>query len=174
VDVRYHAQSRPRTIANPWTGGGRRPDLTDSNSGLPRFPMAMAVTTSRSTLGGREGAKVAVGETPEFSIAPSTGTVNVTIPPDLSGALKKSAKACAQWKAITPKARSESVSSVTSAKKEETRAGRVANRTVGLAKGEKRPFYEIRATLVPARGKHCVSWRWHWRRALLIAPQYLI
>jgi hypothetical protein len=41
----------------------------------------------------REGAKVAVGQSAEFSISPSTDAVKVTVPTDLSAALKKSAKA---------------------------------------------------------------------------------
>jgi len=89
--------------------------------------------------GMREGAKTAVGAIAEFSITPSSDTVKVAIPTDLSGALKKSSKAGAQWEAITLKARSEWVSWVTSAKKEETRVARVAKTIERLSKGEKRP-----------------------------------
>jgi Bacteriocin-protection, YdeI or OmpD-Associated/Domain of unknown function (DUF1905) len=87
----------------------------------------------------REGAKVSVGGTAEFSISPSTDTVKVTVPADLSAALKRSAKADALWDAITPKARAEWVSWITSAKKEETRAARTGKTIERLSKGEKRP-----------------------------------
>jgi Domain of unknown function (DUF1905)/Bacteriocin-protection, YdeI or OmpD-Associated len=87
----------------------------------------------------REGAKVSVGDTAQFSISPSTDAVKVTVPADLSTALKKSAKAGAQWDAITPKARAEWVSWIASAKKEETRAARTGKTIERLTKGEKRP-----------------------------------
>jgi len=87
----------------------------------------------------REGAKVSVGDTAQFSLSPSTDAVKVTVPADLSAALKKSAKAGAQWDAITPKARAEWVSWIASAKKEETRAARTGKTIERLTKGEKRP-----------------------------------
>jgi len=87
----------------------------------------------------REGAKVSVGDTAQFSISPSTDAVKVMIPAELSAALKKSAKAGAQWDAITPKARAEWVSWIASAKKEETRAARTGKTIERLTKGEKRP-----------------------------------
>ncbi len=90
--------------------------------------------------GMREGAKVSVGDTADFSIAASTDAVQVSVPADLSAALKKSAKASAQWDAITPKARAEWVDWITSAKKDETRTARTSKTVERLSKGEKRPF----------------------------------
>ena len=87
----------------------------------------------------REGARVAVGDLAEFSISPSTDAVKITVPADLSAALKKSAKAGALWDAITPKARAEWVSWIASAKKEETRTARTDKTIERLSKGEKRP-----------------------------------
>ena len=88
----------------------------------------------------REGAKVSVGDSAEFSIFPSTDAVKVTVPADLSAGLKKSAKAGALWDAITPKARAEWVSWIASAKKEVTRTARTGKTIERLSKGEKRPF----------------------------------
>lgn len=88
----------------------------------------------------RDGAKVSVGDTALFSILPSTDAVKVTVPADLSAALRKSAKAGALWDAITPKARAEWVTWIASAKKEETRNARTGKTIERLSKGEKRPF----------------------------------
>ncbi len=87
----------------------------------------------------REGGKVSVGETARFSIEPASDEVQVKVPADLQSAIKKSAKASAQWKSITPKARAEWAEWITSAKKEETRTTRVAKTIERLAKGDKRP-----------------------------------
>ena len=89
--------------------------------------------------GMRDGARVSVGQTAEFSISPSTDAVRVIVPRHLSGALKKSAEAGAQWDAITPKARADWVAWITSAKKEETRTARTAKAVARLSQGEKRP-----------------------------------
>jgi len=88
----------------------------------------------------RAGAKVSVGETAEFSICPASDAVKVAVPSELSAALKKSAKAASQWNVITPKARAEWVSWITSAKKDETRTARTLKTVERLSKGEKRPF----------------------------------
>jgi hypothetical protein len=87
----------------------------------------------------REGAKAAVGDTATFIIEPASYTVDFEIPDDLSTALKKAAKASAQWEKITPKAKAEWATWIISSKKEETRTARVAKTIERLSKGDKRP-----------------------------------
>ncbi len=89
--------------------------------------------------GMREGGKVTVGKTASFSIEPASDAMKVEVPADLQAALKKSAKASAQWESITDKARAEWAGWITSAKREETRASRVAKAIERLGKGDKRP-----------------------------------
>ncbi len=87
----------------------------------------------------RDGAKAAVGDTATFVIQPASDTIDFEIPDDLNTALKKSTKASAQWEKITPKAKAEWVTWITSSKKEETRAARVTKTIDRLSKGDKRP-----------------------------------
>jgi len=87
----------------------------------------------------RAGAKAAVGDTASFVIEPASDIVEFEIPDDLRAALKKSDKASAQWEKITPKAKAEWATWITSSKKEETRTARVAKTIERLAKGDKRP-----------------------------------
>lgn len=87
----------------------------------------------------RAGAKAAIGDIATFVIQPSSDTVEFEIPGDLSTALKKSAKASAQWEKITPKAKAEWAAWITSSKKEETRTARVTKTIERLTKGDKRP-----------------------------------
>ena len=87
----------------------------------------------------RAGAKAAVGDTASFVIQPCSDTVDFEIPDDLTAALKKSAKASAQWEKITPKAKAEWVTWITQSKKEETRTARVGKTIERLIKGDKRP-----------------------------------
>lgn len=103
------------------------------------FPDGEGSHNIQVNAGMRQGAKVEVGETADFSISPASDDVKVTLPPDLSAALNKSAKAKATWATITPKARAEWVLWVTSAKKEDTRSARTSKTVERLAKGEKRP-----------------------------------
>jgi hypothetical protein len=87
----------------------------------------------------RAGAKAAVGDTATFIIDAASDTLEVEIPDDLSAALKKSATAFAQWEKITPKAKAEWATWITSSKKKETRTARVGKTIERLAKGDKRP-----------------------------------
>lgn len=87
----------------------------------------------------RDGAKAAVGDTATFVIELASDGVAFELPGDLGAALKKSAKASSQWEKITPKARAEWATWITSSKKEETRTTRVAKTIERLAKGDKRP-----------------------------------
>ncbi len=67
-----------------------------------------------------------------------SGTVHKT-PADVKGMLVGSAKALATWQDITPLARNEFLCWITSAKKPETRAKRIAIAKDKLTKGERRP-----------------------------------
>lgn len=87
----------------------------------------------------KQGAGVAAGDVARFSIEPATDDVKVAVPRDLAAALKGSAQARKQWDAITPKAREAWVRWVESAKKAETRAGRVEKTLARLEKGDRRP-----------------------------------
>src|SRR5271155_5358498 len=80
----------------------------------------------------RAGANATVGDTASFVIEPASDAVEFEIPDDLRAALKKSDK-------ITPKAKAEWATWITSSKKEETRTARVAKTIERLAKGDKRP-----------------------------------
>ncbi|HLH35942.1 MAG TPA: YdeI/OmpD-associated family protein [Alloacidobacterium sp.] len=87
----------------------------------------------------RAGAKTAVGDTATFIIQPVSDAVEFEIPDYLAAALKKAAKASAQWEKITPKAKAEWAAWITSAKKAETQTARVTKTIERLTKGDKRP-----------------------------------
>lgn len=87
----------------------------------------------------RAGAKAAIGDTAAFVIQPVSDVVEFEVPDDLGTALKKSKPAIAQWEKITPKAKAEWATWITSAKKEETRTTRVSKTIERLTKGDKRP-----------------------------------
>ncbi|GAA4035010.1 YdeI/OmpD-associated family protein [Sphingomonas rosea] len=66
------------------------------------------------------------------------GTVH-DLPDDLAAALRGSAEAAATWRDITPLARNEWICWVTSPKKPETRAKRIAWGLESLGEGKRRP-----------------------------------
>lgn len=68
----------------------------------------------------------------------ANGTVH-NAPPDLRKALGASSGARAAWADITPLARNEWICWVTSAKKDETRAKRIAQACENLSDGKRRP-----------------------------------
>ncbi len=59
-------------------------------------------------------------------------------PPDLTAALKKSARAAAKWKEFSPSMRREYIEWITEAKREETRAQRVKTTIDWVGTGKKR------------------------------------
>ena len=67
------------------------------------------------------------------------GGVVHDLPGDLKAALESDAAALATWHDITPLARNEWICWVTSAKKAETRAKRVASGRENLSAGQRRP-----------------------------------
>ncbi len=61
------------------------------------------------------------------------------LPDDLRKALTSEPKMLAAWSDITPLARNEWICWIESAKKAETRSGRIARARTGLAEGKRRP-----------------------------------
>lgn len=64
----------------------------------------------------------------------------LAVPPDLAAAFKNNAKAKANYDAFPPGARKQILYWVTSAKRAETRAARVARTVAGVARGERQPW----------------------------------
>jgi uncharacterized protein YdeI (YjbR/CyaY-like superfamily) len=67
------------------------------------------------------------------------GGVVHTLPADLRSALLSTPEALAVWNDITPLARNEWICWVSDAKKDETRAKRIAQAQENLADGKRRP-----------------------------------
>lgn len=68
----------------------------------------------------------------------SDGTIH-QVPKDLKKAIISSSDVLIAWEDITPLARNEWICWVTSAKKEETRKGRIKRLLENLAEGKRRP-----------------------------------
>jgi len=86
----------------------------------------------------RESAKVAVGDTVALEIVPSLEQAEPRVPVALRNALAATPEAKATWSALTPAARADWIDWITSAKKAETRARRIANACSMLASGKRR------------------------------------
>ena len=86
----------------------------------------------------REAAGAEVGDLVSLEIAPSGKQPEPKVPPDLKKALAAAPEAWAVWSDITPIARRDWIAWISSAKKEETRARRVANACDMLAGGKRR------------------------------------
>jgi bacteriocin resistance YdeI/OmpD-like protein/uncharacterized protein DUF1905 len=79
------------------------------------------------------------GDVVTLEIAPATEEPEPTVPADLRKALAAAApKARELWSDITPNARRDWIHWITSAKQEETRAGRIRNACSMLAAGKRR------------------------------------
>ena len=65
---------------------------------------------------------------------------NLEMPPDLAAALKKDAKAKANFEALPPGARKQILYWVMSAKREQTRMDRVQRTVAAVARGERQPW----------------------------------
>jgi Bacteriocin-protection, YdeI or OmpD-Associated/Domain of unknown function (DUF1905) len=88
----------------------------------------------------REEAQAIVGDMVSLDIWPTEQVPEPTLPPDLRRALAaSSAQIRATWLDITPMARRDWVHWITSAKRTETRARRIASACEMLAKGKRRP-----------------------------------
>lgn len=86
----------------------------------------------------REGAGAEPGDVVAFTIARTGKEPEARVPADLGNALSSAPKARALWNAITPAARRDWIDWITSARKAETRARRVAGACDMLAKGKRR------------------------------------
>lgn len=86
----------------------------------------------------RERAGVAAGDVVALQIAPVAQEPEPRVPADLRGALAAHPAAKAQWAGITPVARRDWIHWITSGKKAETRARRIATACDMLASGKRR------------------------------------
>lgn len=86
----------------------------------------------------REDAGAAVGELVHLEIAAAAKQPEPRVPADLRKALAAAPEAGSVWSDITPVARRDWVQWITSAKKPETRARRIANACDMLASGKRR------------------------------------
>lgn len=84
------------------------------------------------------GSKAAVGDTVLVEVEPDLKEPKVNLPADLKKALAGDADAKKMWTDITPRARVEWIDWIASAKKEDTRARRVAKTIERLASGDRR------------------------------------
>jgi uncharacterized protein YdeI (YjbR/CyaY-like superfamily) len=83
-------------------------------------------------------AKMLIDEGIKAPAKPRSAAKVAKVPADLAAALKKNAKARATLDAFPPSARNDYVEWITEAKREETRASRVANAIEWLAEGKRR------------------------------------
>lgn len=86
----------------------------------------------------REGASAEVGDVVALEITASAEEPEPRVPVDLRKALAAAPDARALWSEITPLARQDWIHWITSAKRAETRARRVANACEMLASGKRR------------------------------------
>lgn len=120
---------RPRVVVTLDDGYELRTTL-GSHEGAPFISVAAAV---------REEADVAAGDVVEIDIRPDTAPREVPVPDDLAAALAEDATADEWFHQLTESQRKTFVTSVTSAKKPETRQRRVTQAVEALAAGQKRP-----------------------------------
>lgn len=86
----------------------------------------------------REATGARIGDTVALEITPAVGELEPSVPADLRKALAAAPQARAQWSGLTPVARRDWIAWITSAKKAETRARRVANACDMLTEGKRR------------------------------------
>ena len=86
----------------------------------------------------REAAGIAVGDSVALEIVAAAETAEPVVPPDLRKALSAAPEAKSQWSSLTPTARRDWVQWLSSAKKAETRARRVASSIDMLVCGKRR------------------------------------
>lgn len=86
----------------------------------------------------REAAGAGAGDTVALEIAPAAKQPEPELPPDLRQALAGHPQARATWDDITPVARRDWIQWITSGKKAETRAKRIATACDMLASGKRR------------------------------------
>ena len=101
-----------------------------SHDGAPFIPVSAAT---------RAGADVAAGDRVEVTVEVDTEPVVVEVPDDLAAALEQEPEARAFFDGLTTSQRKGFTTSVTSAKKPETRRRRVERAVAALRQGQKRP-----------------------------------
>lgn len=123
------AGTRPRVkVAFP--NGHELRVRVGSHDGEPFIPISAAT---------RRGAGVIAGEDVTLTIDIDDEPVVIEIPDDLAQAFDESPKAKAFFEGLTPSQQKGFTTSVTSAKKPETRRRRLAKAVAALEDGQKRP-----------------------------------
>lgn len=129
-------------------------DFHELFSGQPRASMMGAKVASVADLPPkkvlvayvREAMRLNDAGIKEPKLARPKGSLKVTVPPDLKAALAKHKKAGATFESFAPSHRKEYVEWITEAKRDETRATRLATTIEWLAAGKHRNWkYEARA-----------------------------
>lgn len=120
---------RPRVVVTLDPGYTLRTTL-GTHDGAPFISVSAAV---------RDEANVAAGDVVEVDIRLDTAPREVPVPDDLAAALAEHEAANAWFHGLTDSQRKTFVTSVTSAKKPETRQGRVVRAVEALAARQKRP-----------------------------------
>lgn len=120
---------RPRVVVTLDDGYALRTTL-GSHDGAPFISVAAAV---------RDEANVAAGDVVEVDVRLDTGRREVAVPDDLAAALAEHHTANEWFHGLTESQRRSFVTSVTSAKKPQTRQGRVVRAVEALAAQQKRP-----------------------------------
>jgi hypothetical protein len=82
-------------------------------------------------------AQAGPGDAVKVVVEPDAGERVYVMPPDLAKAVKRSTPAAAAWQAFPPSARKLYVEWIEGAKREETRAGRVAKAVALLSEGKR-------------------------------------
>ena len=86
----------------------------------------------------KEGGKAGAGDTATVEMQPDTKPRIITVPNDLKASLARNAKARAVFEAFSPSHRRAYVDWITQAKRDETRAARIAKAIAMIATGKKR------------------------------------
>ena len=119
------ADNNRECTASAWAGSAR--DTTGGTCQVRRKPSAPPVKATAALAGLKD-----------TSVAPPAAPEPVKVPADLAAALEKRTKARTGFEALSPSHRREYVEWITAAKRDETRARRVATTLEWLSQGKPR------------------------------------
>jgi hypothetical protein len=110
--------------------GGVRVPVIVTIDGRYTYPSTTAVMAGLCLVGvnaaHRKAAEVTAGDEVEITLERDTSPRTVDVPADLAAALAADPSAAAAWEELAPSHRKEHVRAITEAKREETRARRLA------------------------------------------------
>ncbi len=110
--------------------GGKRVPVTVTINGDYTYASTTAVMSGRNLVGlnaaHRSASGVGAGDTVEVTLERDTAPRTIEVPADLARALAAEPSAAAAWEKLAPSHRKEHVRAITEAKREETRARRLA------------------------------------------------